>query len=746
MNQSFISDESQDTEKTIPMTRHHRREEKNNPTMRFSASIPFVIVIYGCLLTTSVLANPKLIEKPYQARVFGLESLRKALKNDGGVPLPTNLDHYIKNREAALQLGKALFWDMQIGSDGVQSCASCHFHAGTDNRVKNEINPGLLAVFDRPEDAIKGYFNAAGVFKPVFESKQPNQSLEREDFPFVKTIQNLKYAANGAIEPADGNSNDIAGTMGMLFTFYKGVVPGSAIDSGSPVKDPIWNINGKYNVRRSVARNAPSVINAVFNYTNFWDGRANPHFNAQDPFGDQSPNGGVVVHHPGQPLTFDPITMDNASLASQALAPIVSFSEMSFGDPSQRSLTDPSQPNGRSIPEIGIKMLRPSTQTGKPLTPLGLQTVHPKDSVLGSLSKAPYRGLNTTYEALIKAAFAEQYWDSNEPIETPGIVFNQMEFNFGLFFGLSVGLYESTLVADQTYFDRWMESGRFNRGFGHKALAGLNLFVNQGQCIRCHVGPELTTASVRAAHGNKKLIRAMAMAEGSALYDNGFYNISVTPTTDDIGRGSSDSFRNPLSFARQALFSRVEQKTIPFPILGNSYIPAKDEDAGKPVCTDTNGNGLCDPSETILPEFQRVAADGAFKTPGLRNSVLTGPYFHNGGMATLRQVIQFYNRGGNFCSFNLKDLDPSIKPLGLSDEQEEQLVAFLVSLTDHRVVYQKAPFDHPELRIPSDGRDTVGTRQIRAVGKHGSYHPLHTFLNLNPNDAIYTPTGICSAE
>jgi hypothetical protein len=138
--------------------------------------------------------------------------------------------------------------------------------------------------------------------------------------------------------------------------------------------------------------------------------------------------------------------------------------------------------------------------------------------------------------------------------------------------------------------------------------------------------------------------------------------------------------------------------------------------------------------------------DGAFKTPGLRNSVLTGPYFHNGGMATLRQVVQFYNRGGNFCSFNIKDMDPSIQPLGLTEEQEEELVSFLTSLTDERVVYQKAPFDHPELRIPADGLDTVGIRKIKAVGTYGSEHRLRTFLNLDPNDAIFTPIGNCSTE
>lgn len=745
MTQIFIRNKPQQPGTAIPMVQQWH-EEKNKLAGRLLASIAYAILMGGLITTAQASAKTQLIHRPYQARLFGLEALRRAVKQDGGVPLPTNLDQYVKNREAALQLGKALFWDMQIGSDGTQSCASCHFHAGTDNRVKNQINPGLLAVLDHPEDSIKGYFNAAGAFKPVFESKQPNQSLRREDFPFVKIIQDVNHAADGSIEPIPGNSNDIVGTMGMLFTFYNNVVPGFAVDSGLSITDPIWNINGTANVRRSVARNAPSVINAVFNYTNFWDGRANPHFNGQDPFGDQSPNGGIVVHHPGEALSFEPIAMDNASLASQALAPIISFSEMSFGDPSQQSVTDPSQPNGRSIPEIGIKMLRGAINNGKPLTPLGLQTVHPKDSVLGSLSKAPYRGLDTTYESLIKAAFAEQYWDSDEPIETPGIVFNQMEFNFGLFFGLSVALYESTLVADQTYFDQWMETGHFNRGFGRKELAGLNLFVNEGQCVVCHAGPELTQSSIRAAQGDKGLIRAMAMAEGNALYDNGFYNISVTPTTDDIGRGGADNFGNPLSFARQALFSRIENQFFPFTILGDPFIPAQNEGTGTPVCADVNGDGFCETNEAILPEFQRVAADGAFKTPGLRNSVLTGPYFHNGGMATLRQVIQFYNRGGNFCSFNHKDRAASIKPLGLSEEQEEDLVDFLVSLTDERVVYQKAPFDHPELRIPTDGRDTLGTGEIHALGANGSNKPLRPFLKLDPNDAIYTPAGICSNE
>src|SRR5574341_633984 len=59
------------------------------------------------------------------------------------VPEPANLSDYVKNKATAIALGKALFWDMQVGSDSVQACASCHFHAGADNRVKGQINSGI---------------------------------------------------------------------------------------------------------------------------------------------------------------------------------------------------------------------------------------------------------------------------------------------------------------------------------------------------------------------------------------------------------------------------------------------------------------------------------------------------------------------------------------------------------------------------------------------------------------------------
>src|SRR4051812_17079353 len=92
-------------------------------------------------------------------------------------------------------------------------------------------------------------------------------------------------------------------------------------------------------------------------------------------------------------------------------------------------------------------------------------------------------------------------------------------------------------------------------------------------------------------------------------------------------------------------------------------------------------------------------ANGTFKTPGLRNVELTGPYFHNGSKATLRQVVDFYSIGGDFPA--------ELKNLSLTEGEKDALVAFLKSLTDPRVRDQSAPFDHPQLLVAA-GAQTGG--------------------------------------
>jgi cytochrome c peroxidase len=86
---------------------------------------------------------------------------------------------------------------------------------------------------------------------------------------------------------------------------------------------------------------------------------------------------------------------------------------------------------------------------------------------------------------------------------------------------------------------------------------------------------------------------------------------------------------------------------------------------------------------------------GAFRTPSLRNVELRGPYFHSGRFDTLEEVVDFYNRGGDF---NAPNKSPLIVPLGLNPQQRAALVAFLRRpLTDPRVASESAPFDRPRL-------------------------------------------------
>lgn len=75
-----------------------------------------------------------------------------------------------------------------------------------------------------------------------------------------------------------------------------------------------------------------------------------------------------------------------------------------------------------------------------------------------------------------------------------------------------------------------------------------------------------------------------------------------------------------------------------------------------------------------------------FKTPTLRNIELTPPYFHNGQTDNLKDVIEFYNQGGE-VSRTTKD--PRIQPLNLSEEDKKDLLIFLQTLTDWNAVQNK---------------------------------------------------------
>ncbi len=527
-------------------------------------------------------------------------------------PEPVNLLDFVKDKDAAIVLGKSLFWDMQTGGDGMQACATCHFNAGADARIRNTLHPGA-----------NGLFNVGG----------PNYTLQSTDFPFASS-------------PSPLDADDIVGSQGVVRRDFTAVVPGGVEDDGVPIPDPVHNVGG-INTRRVTARNTPSVINAVYDVRSFWDGRANFVFNGVNPFGLRDPNNPTVleVQLDGSLLPAS-VVIEKASLASQAVGPPNNDTEMSW--------------NGRTFPELGRKLLS--------LQPLARQAVDPTDGVLGGMADPSGRGLATTYETMIQNAFWEKYWDSN--VLTPD-GFTVMEANFSLFFGLAVQVYEATLVSDDSPFDRFRDGDP--NALTQQQKDGLDVFMGPGLCVLCHKGAEFTGASQSAqlllGRFETELLEPMVMGDGTAaVYDTGFYNIGVRPTSDDLGAGGTDPFGNPLSF------TRLSQQGV---------------NIGPPF----NFPAPVDP-------LQRVAVDGSFKVPSLRNVELTGPYMHNGGMETLEQVVEFYTRGGDFPDVNIADLAPLIQTLPLTALDRANLVAFLQSLTDERVRSQEAPFDHPQLFIP----------------------------------------------
>lgn len=620
-------------------------------------------------------------------RALGADGLPAmlSLKTVAVPPVP-GLVNFIRDRDMAIVLGKALFWDVQAGSDG-NACASCHFHAGADNRLKNQLSPA-----------------------PAASAGRLNYKLNASDFPFHRLSDPLDR--NSAVL---FDSSEVVSSQGAFGGAFRALGPNGSEVCGDRTRAGNFDVNGKL-TRRVPGRNTPTTINAVFNFRNFWDGRANNVFNGVNPFGPRDPNARVLELRSDGTVNWTAIALPNASLASQAVGPVLSEFEMSCAD--------------RTFKDLGRKLLA--------LQPLRVQGVHTQDSVLGRYAGASGRGLRESYPDLIRAAFDPRWWSAAGIFDG----YTQMENNFSLFWGLAIMMYESTLVSDETPFDRFV--GSPGSPANPTALTaqqqrGLAVFRGKGQCVSCHKGAEFTGAATGLQRGNAEgtLIESMFLKTGElAVYDNGFYNIGVRPTAEDRGVGGTDPFGNALSFTRN-WFDLLRRQTVADPVWIDPCLFSIFFDASACwIAPEPNGT--------------RVVTDGAFKTPTLRNVALTQPYFHNGGHFTLEQVVEFYNRGGdrrgaddndstglvaaNAPNGGTTNVHPAINPLGLNAQERADLVAFLrFGLTDPRVACERAPFDHPSLLLHDghagdhsmvsdrnqDGKADDQFLQLPAVGASG---------------------------
>ena len=623
----------------------------------------------------------------------------------------------IVDPKLAVVLGKAVFWDMQIG-DGGTTCATCHHHAGVDSRLKGQITRANPARELDPKHNVR---------PSVSDSPNCSQPITSDLFPFIR-------AANDAEMNARPNP----------------IVMGSAGIFRSSYSEELKVCRHSSDFRQITLRNAPSVINARFNQRLFWDGRARATFNGLDSLGFRSHAKGKTIEG-GLPHSMILEGFPDAPLVSQAISLLVTSGEMVC--------------DGETLVDIARRLL--------PMKVLSRQSVHSQDSVLGKYRAPNGYGLILTYRELIQRVFSKRLWQApqfHRDMRRGGKASDsRMAANFGIMLGLALMAYEETLVSDDAPFDRTRDTTGYPSGFTPEQRRGLDLF-NRLECDFCHMGPVFTAAAKllpaerRAEKWLDRRVIAPDLAHHDAqvaFLDVGFANIGVTPSEEDPGVGGTDSKGFPLSYAEQYIRTLKEpetQMTDRVKVDPKAFSIGFDVDF-KPSELVQDANGTKSSARVMRPDPKIVieegnlapkkrlgaAVRGAFKIPSLRNVELTGPYMHNGSMKSLEEVIDFYDRGGNFP--NPEKIQTFIHPQHLSEQEKQDLRAFLLTLTDDRVRWERSPFDHPSLRIPipsgQEGNQNATEQwlEIPAVGRYGRppvQGPLRSFeARITSNDIIF---------
>ena len=193
----------------------------------------------------------------------------------------------------------------------------------------------------------------------------------------------------------------------------------------------------------------------------------------------------------------------------------------------------------------------------------------------------------------------------------------------------AIAAFERTKVAGNSAWYKWYFAGEKD-AISASAERGFNLFLGNGRCISCHV-----------------------IEQDQALFtDHLFHNIGI---------GMND------------IQPRISE-------LAGAFLKAKAAGADVDIAV------LTDPNVSHLGRFvvdEQLSSMGGFKTPTLRNIALTPPYMHDGSLATLREVVVHYKNGGVTNEGDpVNDfLSGGIRPLNLTDQDIDDLVAFMEALT-----------------------------------------------------------------
>ena len=203
---------------------------------------------------------------------------------------------------------------------------------------------------------------------------------------------------------------------------------------------------------------------------------------------------------------------------------------------------------------------------------------------------------------------------------------------------LAIASYERTMVSGNSKFDQWY-FGKNKAALNEREINGFRLFSGKANCISCHTV-------------NKE----------SALFtDQSFHN---------TGAGWNRNNKVLSSLVKK----EVSKQTFPVSLAPGITVEVANDHFDKASEVPKNDVGrfevTSNPNDSWL-----------YKTPSLRNIQLTAPYMHDGSLRTLDNVVDFYNVGGEDNPYK----DQRLVPLGLTQDEKADLVAFMKALTGSNV-------------------------------------------------------------
>ena len=234
----------------------------------------------------------------------------------------------------------------------------------------------------------------------------------------------------------------------------------------------------------------------------------------------------------------------------------------------------------------------------------------------------------------------------------------------------AIGSYERAQVSFDSPFDHFMAGDR--NGIDDPAKRGWEIFNTRGRCNKCH------------ALSDQKL-------DPTFFMDHDFHNIGIGILRHNVVSLACEAQRPGNSGSRAAIDHAAIQSDMS--VLGRFLITKKEQDIA------------------------------AFKTPGLRNVLLTAPYFHDGSQETLWDVLDHYNKGDGLHN---PYLDEDMQPLALTEGDIDDVVAFLASLTSA---------DYQEMGVKEFARQRALSRTSRTQ--------RDTARAFGPKPQQPKPPGIC---